>query len=58
MIDGLDAALEGMKVGESKTFNTQLVGMKEGDTGEVTVTLQAVKKRGRKPFSNPSSDFD
>ena len=45
MIDGLDAALEGMKVDESKTFNTQLVGMKEGDTGEVTVTLKAVKKR-------------
>ena len=25
MIDGLDAELEGMKVGESKTFNTHLL---------------------------------
>lgn len=45
MIDGLDEALEGMKVGESKNFTTQLVGMKDGDTGEVSVTLGAVKKR-------------
>lgn len=45
MIDGLDAALEGMKVDESKTFSAPLVGMKEGETGEVTVTLKAVKKR-------------
>ena len=45
MIDGLDAALEGMKVNESKKFNTQLVGMQEGETGEVEVTLKAVKKR-------------
>ena len=62
MIDGLDAALEGMKVGESKTFNTQLVGMKEGDTGEVTVTLQAVKKRAlpdlNDEFAKLASEFE
>lgn len=62
MIDGLDAALEGMKVGESKTFNTQLVGMKEGDTGEVTVTLQAVKKRElpdlNDDFAKLASEFE
>lgn len=62
MIDGLDAALEGMKVGESKTFNTQLVGMKEGDTGEVTVTLQAVKKRElpelNDEFAKLASEFE
>ncbi len=62
MIDGLDAALEGMKVGESKTFNTQLVGMKEGDTGEVTVTLQAVKNRElpelNDEFAKLASEFE
>ncbi len=62
MIDGLDTALEGMKVGESKTFNTQLVGMKEGDTGEVTVTLQAVKKRElpelNDEFAKLASEFE
>ncbi len=62
MIDGLDSALEGMKVGESKTFNTQLVGMKEGDTGEVTVTLQAVKKRElpdlNDEFAKLASEFE
>jgi trigger factor len=62
MIDGLDAALEGMKVGESKIFNTQLVGMKEGDTGEVTVTLQAVKKRElpelNDEFAKLASEFE
>ena len=62
MIDGLDVALEGMKVGESKTFNTQLVGMKEGDTGEVTVTLQAVKKRElpelNDEFAKLASEFE
>ena len=62
MIDGLDTALEGMKVGESKTFNTQLVGMKEGDTGVVTVTLQAVKKRElpelNDEFAKLASEFE
>lgn len=62
MIDGLDAALEGMKVEESKTFNTQLVGMKEGDTGEVTVTLKAVKKRElpelNDEFAKLASEFE
>jgi trigger factor len=62
MIDGLDAELEGMKVGESKTFNTQLVGMKEGETGEVSVTLQAVKKRElpdlNDEFAKLASEFE
>ena len=62
MIDGLDAALEGMKVGESKNFSTQLVGMKEGETGEVTVTLQAVKKRElpalNDEFAKLASEFE
>jgi len=62
MIDGLDAALEGMKVGENKTFTTQLVGMKEGETGEVSVTLQAVKKRElpelNDDFAKLASEFE
>ncbi len=62
MIDGLDAALEGMKVGETKTFDTQLVGMKEGETGQVTVTLQAVKKRElpdlNDEFAKLASEFE
>ena len=62
MIDGLDAALEGMKVGESKTFSAALVGMKEGDTGEVTVTLNAVKKRElpelNDEFAKLASEFE
>ncbi len=62
MIDGLDAALEGMKVGENKTFTTQLVGMKEGETGEVSVTLQAVKKRElpelNDEFAKLASEFE
>lgn len=62
MIDGLDAALEGMKVGESKSFNTQLVGMKDGETGEVLVTLQAVKKRElpdlNDEFAKLASEFE
>lgn len=62
MIDGLDAALEGMKVGESKHFTAQLVGMKEGETGEVTVTLQAVKKRElpdlNDEFAKLASEFE
>ncbi len=62
MIDGLDSALEGMKVGETKTFDTQLVGMKEGETGQVTVTLQAVKKRElpdlNDEFAKLASEFE
>ena len=62
MVDGLDAALEGMKVGEEKTFTTALMGMKEGETGEVTVTLHAVKKRElpelNDDFAKLASEFE
>jgi trigger factor len=62
MIDGLDAALEGMKVDESKKFNAPLVGMKEGETGEVEVTLKAVKKRElpelNDDFAKLASEFE
>jgi trigger factor len=62
MIDGLDAALEGMKVDESKKFNAPLVGMQEGETGEVEVTLKAVKKRElpelNDDFAKLASEFE
>ena len=62
MIDGLDAALEGMKVDETKKFNAALVGMKEGETGEVEVTLKAVKKRElpdlNDDFAKLASEFE
>lgn len=62
MIDGLDAALEGMKVNETKKFNAPLVGMKEGETGEVEVTLKAVKKRElpdlNDEFAKLASEFE
>ena len=62
MIDGLDAALEGMKVNESKKFNAPLVGMQEGETGEVEVTLKAVKKRElpelNDEFAKLASEFE
>ena len=62
MIDGLDAALEGMKVNKSKKFNAPLVGMQEGETGEVEVTLKAVKKRElpelNDDFAKLASEFE
>jgi len=62
MIDGLDAALEGMKVNETKKFNAPLVGMKEGEEGEVEVTLKAVKKRElpelNDEFAKLASEFE
>ncbi len=62
MIDGLDSALEGMKLEESKTFSAALVGMQEGEAGEVTVTLKAVKKRElpelNDEFAKLASEFE
>ena len=62
MIDGLDAALDGMKVNETKKFNAPLVGMKEGEEGEVEVTLKAVKKRElpelNDEFAKLASEFE
>ena len=62
MIDGLDAALDGMKVNETRKFNAPLVGMKEGEEGEVEVTLKAVKKRElpelNDEFAKLASEFE
>ncbi len=62
MIDGLDEALVGLKAGDVKAFETQLVGMEEGQKGDVEVTVQAVKERELPPlddaFAALASEFD
>jgi len=62
MIEGLDEALIGLKVGESKSFETALVGMPEGQMASVQVTLKAVKKRELPPlddaFAKLASEFE
>jgi trigger factor len=62
MIDGLDEKLMGMKAGDVKTFETALVGQQEGEKGEVTATVKAVKERELPPvddaFAKLASEFD
>ena len=62
MVDGLDEALIGLAVGESKRFTTTLVGMPAGEQGEVDVAVKAVKHRDLPPlddsFAKLSSEFD
>jgi trigger factor len=62
MIDGLDEKLIGMKASDVKTFETQLVGQQEGEKGEVTVTVKAVKERELPPVDDAcaklASEFD
>ena len=62
MIDGLDDVLIGMKADDVKSFETQLVGQQEGEKGEVTVTVKAVKERELPPvddaFAKLASEFD
>ena len=45
MVEGLDEAVVGLNSGESKVFETTLLGMQEGETGSVTVTVKSVKER-------------
>lgn len=62
MIEGLDEVLVGLKVEDQKTFNAPLVGMADGEIGEVTVTLKAVKTRElpelNDEFAKLASEFD
>jgi len=62
MIDGLDEALIGLSANESKEFSTQLVGMAEGESGNVKVTVKAVKHRDLPPvddaFAKMASEFE
>ena len=62
MIDGLDDILIGMTAGETKQFQTQLVGQAEGEKGEVKATVKAVKERELPvvddAFAKLASEFD
>ena len=62
MIPGLDEILIGMAIGETKRFETELVGQQEGEKGEVEATVKAVKERELPPvddaFAKLASEFD
>jgi trigger factor len=62
MIDGLDDALLGMSAGETRTFNTTLLGDQEGQESSVEVTLHSVKVRELPAvddaFAEMASEFD
>jgi len=63
MLDGMDDALVGMTVGETKTFTAPLAGGdREGEDAEVTVTVQSVKVRElpelNDDFAQLASEFD
>jgi len=62
MVDGLDEALAGLSAGESKKFETKLVGQKDDEKGEVDVTVKAVKHRDlpelNDEFAKLASEFD
>ena len=62
MIDGLDAALLGMKAGDQKNFETQLVGQKDDEKGDVEIVVKAVKERelpeADDAFAKLASEFD
>jgi trigger factor len=62
MVDGLDEALIGLKAGESKRFDTQLVGKKDDEKGAVDATVKAVKHRDlpelNDEFAKLGSEFE
>ena len=62
MVDGLDEALAGLKAGESKRFDTKLVGQKDDEKGAVDVTVKAVKHRDlpelNDEFAKLASEFE
>ncbi len=63
MIEGLDDALVGMAVDETKTFNAPLAGGEhEGEEAEITVTVTGVKVRELPEldddFAQMASEFD
>jgi trigger factor len=65
MLPGLDEALQGMSATETKVFQTELFGGEPGSGGEigdVSVTLNAVKKRELPPlddsFAALASEFE
>ncbi len=62
MVEGLDEAVVGLNSGESKVFETTLLGMQDGEKGSVTVTVKSVKERelpaADDAFAKLASEFD
>ena len=62
MIDGLDDALLGLSAGGEKDFKSPLVGMAEGETGDIKATVKAVKRRDlpelNDDFAKLASEFE
>ncbi|MFV8050742.1 trigger factor [Mycobacterium sp. 48b] len=63
LIEGLDEAITGLKVGESKVFTTKLAaGEYAGKDADVTVTVKSVKERelpeADDDFAQLASEFD
>ena len=62
MIEGLDDALLGLSANESKDFKAPLVGMAEGETGDIKATVKAVKHRDlpelNDDFAKLASEFE
>ncbi|GAB77386.1 trigger factor [Austwickia chelonae] len=63
LLEGMDAALIGMKVDETNTFTAPLAGGEhEGEDSEITVTLGSVKERELPEldddFAQEASEFD
>ena len=63
LLDGLDAALEGMTAGESKSFTAELPGgQHSGEQADVTVTVHSVKVKDLPEldddFAQAASEFD
>jgi trigger factor len=63
LIEGIDEALDTLTAGETTTFESKLLGGdNEGETAEITVTLNAVKERelpdADDDFAQIASQFD
>lgn len=62
LVEGLDEALVGMEVDESKTFHTTLLGERAGEEAEVTVTVKSVKEKQLPElddeFAQTASEYD
>ncbi|TMR90592.1 trigger factor [Nonomuraea basaltis] len=63
VLQGLDAALEGMSAGEEKTFKTELVGGENaGDEADVIISVKSVKEKVLPElddeFAQLASEFD
>lgn len=63
LVEGLDEAIVGLSVGESKVFDTQLrAGVHGGETASATVTVRSVKEKQvpglDDDFAMTASEFD